>query len=169
MRKKVVLSLFLLTVFVVSGYLSANADMKKGCDKKKGACDISENLKLSKEQKAKFDDIKDECKKSRIKAGADIKALLRKENIDKGAVEAKVNELGDLIKKELKAKYDCKLRALSILDAEQKKLFLDSDCCGMSEGRHHGGYGKAGHGGCDMKGKIGQGEGQGERKEEHLG
>lgn len=166
MRKKIVFSLFLAMAFIGLGYLSATADMKKGCDKKKGACDISEKLKLTKEQKAKIEEFRDECKKSRIKADAeiatiriDLKALLRKENIDTGAVDAKVNELGDLIKKELKAKYDCKIKTLSLLDAEQKKVFLESDdCCGMGEGRGHGRYGKEGCGEGDMKGKKGQRE-----------
>ncbi|OHB44852.1 MAG: hypothetical protein A2178_01620 [Planctomycetes bacterium GWC2_49_10] len=165
MRKKIVISLFLLAAFIGYGYLPAHAD-RKGCDKKKGACDISEKLKLTKEQKAKVEEMRDECRKSRIKADAeietiriDLKALLRNESIDKGAVDAKVNELGDLIKKEVKAKYDCKIKTISLLDAEQKKVFLESDdCCGMGEGRHHKWYGKGGRGGCDIKEKKKQGE-----------
>lgn len=182
--KKIFSTLLVVTVFASLSYVSAIADTKKGCDRKgKGescCADMSADLKLTKEQKAKLEDIMTECKKSKIRTTADIKTaridlntLLKKDSIDKAAVDAKVDEIGNLIKKALKAKMDCKVKTLAILDAEQKKAYLESDDCG--EGEHHDCGGKGGHdcgkkhddccgkgedcckkegkGGCDVKGK----------------
>ncbi len=139
-------------------YVSAIADSKKGCEKKgdSGCAGLPANLKLTKEQKAKVEDIQTECKKAKIQAAADIKtaridlnSLLKKDTIDITTVNAKVNEIGDLIKKSLKSKYECKVKILSILDTDQKKSFLehddgegDHDCCD-----------KGGRPGCEKKGK----------------
>lgn len=183
MRKKLFITLFIATAFAGLSYVSAIADGGKGCEKKGDSCcaGIPSNLKLSKEQKAKVEDIQAECKKSKIKSAADIKAvridlnaLLKKDAIDKSAVDAKVNEIGDLIKKALRDKTDCKVKILSILDAEQKKAYLESDdsCgerdhheCGMKGGPDCCKRGddcckkgedcckKEGKGGCDVKGK----------------
>lgn len=168
MKKKLFVTLFVVAAFAGLSYVSAIADSRKGCEKRGGSCrsGIPANLKLTKEQKAKFEEIWDECKKSRIKTTADIKtaridlnALLKKDSIDKAAVDAKVNEIGDLIKKALKDKIDCKVKTLSILDADQKKAYLESDdCC---DGEHHDCCGEGGRGceskgkkPCDMKGKM---------------
>lgn len=150
--KKIFTTLLAVAVFASMSYVSAMADTKKACDRKeKGACSgAMADLKFTKEQKAKLEDIMTECKKSKIRTSADIKtvridldALLKKDSIDKAAVDAKVEELGNLVKKALKAKMDCKVKALAILDAEQRKAYLESDhdCdgdhhdCGMKSGR----------------------------------
>lgn len=156
MKKKMFVALFVITAFAGLSYVSA-----KACDKKDKSCyaGLPLNLKLSKEQKAKIEDIQDECKKSRIKTMADIKAaridlnaLLRKDSIDKAAVDAKVDEIADQVKKAMKTKMDCKVRILSLLDAEQKNVYLEShdDCC---EGEHHDCGEKGGKMVCEKKGK----------------
>lgn len=165
MRKKFIATLFIITAFSGMSNVSAIADSKKGCEKKEDSCcaGLPENLKLTKEQKAKVEDIQTECKKAKIQTVADIKtaridlnSLLKKDTIDNAAVDAKVNEIGDLIKKSLKSKYECKVKILSILDADQKKSFLEHDCC---DGEHQGGEGKhdccdkGGRPGCEKKGK----------------
>lgn len=142
MRKKFIATLFIIAAFSGMSYVSAIADSKKACDKKGDFCcaGLPANLKLTKEQKAKVEDIQTECKKVKIQVAADIKiakidlnSLLKKDTIDNAAVDAKVNEIGDLIKKSLKSKYECKVKILSILDAEQKKSFLEHD---GDEGKH---------------------------------
>ncbi|MDO8446417.1 MAG: Spy/CpxP family protein refolding chaperone [Deltaproteobacteria bacterium] len=157
MRKKFIATLFIIAAFSGMSYVSAIADTKKGCEKKGDSC--TANLKLTKEQKTKVEDIQTECKKVKIQAAADIKiaridlnSLLKKDTIDNAAVDAKVNEIGDLIKKSLKSKYECKVKILSVLDAEQKKVYLESsdDC---SEGEHHDCGEKGGKMGCEKKGK----------------
>ncbi|MBM2838233.1 MAG: hypothetical protein HW415_858, partial [Deltaproteobacteria bacterium] len=146
MKKKMFVALFVIAAFAGLSYVSAMADSKKACDKKGDSCcaGLPENLKLTKEQKAKFEECSNECKKFKIKNTADIKtvrvdldALLKKDSIDKVAVDAKVDEIAELIKKALKYKMDCKLKMLSNLDAEQKKVYLESDCCDGE--RHYGG------------------------------
>src|SRR3972149_11555550 len=162
MRKKLIATLFIIAAFSSMSYVSAIADSKKGCEKKGDSC--TANLKLTKEQKVKVEDIETECKKAKIQTTAGIKtaridlnSLLKKDTIDNAAVNAKVNEIGDLIKKSLKSKYECKVKILSILDAEQKKSFLEHDGC---DGEHHdGGDGehdccdKGGHPGCEKRGE----------------
>lgn len=151
--KKIFSTLFVVMVFASLSYVSAIADTKKGCDRKEkgesGCAEMPANLKLTKEQKAKLEDVMTECKKSKIRNSADIKTaridldvLLKKESIDKAAVDAKVDELGNLIKRALKAKMDCKVKALAILDAEQKKAYLEADHDG--DGDHECGM-KGGH------------------------
>jgi len=161
MRKKFIATLFIIAAFSGMSYVSAIADSKKACDKKGDFCcaGLPANLKLTKEQKAKVEDIQTECKKVKIQVAADIKiakidlnSLLKKDTIDNAAVDAKVNEIGDLIKKSLKSKYDCKVKILSILDAEQKKIYLESSD-DYSEGEHHDCGEKGGKMGCEKKGK----------------
>jgi Spy/CpxP family protein refolding chaperone len=150
MRKKLFVTLFVVAAFASLSYVSAIADSRKACDKKKDdCCALPASIKLSKEQKAKVEDIQAECRKAKIQTAADIKTaridlntLLKKDPIDKAAVDAKVSEIGDLVKKALKDKYECKLKTLSILDAEQKKAFLEHDCCE-----------KGGRYGCETKGE----------------
>lgn len=165
MRKKFIATLFIIAAFSGMSYVSAIADSKKGCDKKgdSSCAGLPANLKLTKEQKAKVEDLQTECKKAKIQTTADIKtaridlnSLLKKDTIDNAAVDAKVNEIGDLIKKSLKSKYECKVKILSVLDAEQKKSFLEHDggdgehdCCDKG-GRP--GCEKKGEKPCDMKG-----------------
>ena len=173
--KKMFILLLAVAVFAGISQLPALAEGRGGCEKRGGKhCAISEKLKLTKEQKVKFEEIQTECEKAMIKGKADIEttridlyALLKKEKIDKAAVDAKVNELGDLIKKGLKNRIECKVKLLSILDAEQKKEFLESDCHGEGEHhfwgkeRHHGDEGE--HRGCER-----EREGGGEMKGKHI-
>lgn len=158
MKKRLFVTMFAAMAFAGMSYVSAIADGKKACDKKgDSCCELSASLKLSKEQKAKAEEFQTECKKAKIQATADIKTaridlstLLKKDTIDKAAVDAKVNEIGDFIKKALKEKYECKVKILSILDAEQKKAFLEHDCCDGEHGDHDCG-GK--RGGCEKREK----------------
>lgn len=159
MKKKMFVTLFVIAAFAGLSYVSAKACDKK--DKSSHAGHYS-NLKLSKEQKAKIEDIHNECKKSDIKAGTDMKtarvdlnSLLKKDAIDKAAVDAKVDEISDQIKKAIKAKIDCKIKILSLLDAEQKKTFLESgESCDEGEyGEHHDSCAKGGKHGCETKDK----------------
>lgn len=164
MKKKVFVTLFVVSAFAALSHVSAIAHSghdhsKMTCEKKGETCcaGLPENLKLTKEQKTKVGDIMDECKKSEIKTMADIKAaridlnaLLKKDSIDKAAVDAKVDEISDQIKKAMKTKMDCKVKILSLLDAEQKKVYLESsdEYC---EGEHHDCGEKGGHMGCEKK------------------
>ena len=158
--KKLFVTMFVVVAFAGLSYVSAMADSKKGCDKKGGdscCAGLPATLKLTKEQKAKFEECSDECKKFKIKNTADIKAvrvdvdaLLKKDSIDKAAVDAKIDEIAELIKKALKHKMECKIKMLSNLDAEQKKVYLESDCC---DGERHEGGEKGGKMGCDKKDK----------------
>ncbi|MEK6726162.1 MAG: periplasmic heavy metal sensor [Deltaproteobacteria bacterium] len=156
MKKKVFVALFVVAAFAGLSYVSA-----KACDKKDKSCyaGLPLNLKLSKEQKAKIEDIQDECKKSRVKTMADIKAiridlnaLLRKDSIDKAAVDAKVDEIADQVKKAMKTNMDCKVKTLSLLDAGQKDVYLESND-DYGDGEHHYGGEKSGKMGCEKKDK----------------
>lgn len=118
---------------------------------------LPKEIKLTREQKSKFDEINLECKKASVKLHADIKvarldlhALLKKDSIDKTAIDAKVNDIAELIKKAMKNDIDCKVKTLSLLDSEQKKVYLESmhDHCG--DGHHHGHPEKGGYS-CETK------------------
>lgn len=160
MKKKMLVAMFVVAAFAGLSYVSAIADSRKACEKKGGdtcCAGLPSTLKLTKEQKAKFEECSDDCKKFKIKNAADIKALrvdidalLKKDTIDKAAVDAKVDEIGELIKKALKHKMDCKIKMLGNLDAEQKKIYLEADCC---DGEHHEGGEKGGKMGCEKKDK----------------
>jgi len=164
-KKKLFVTLLVVAAFAGLTYVSAVADGKKTCDKKGKSCcaGIPESLKLTKEQKAKFEDIQDECKKVGIKTGADMKAaridlnsLLKKNPIDKAAVDAKINEIAEQIKNAIKAKTDCKIKKLALLDADQMKAFLESgDCCDdMEHGEKDCCRKDGGKMGCETNGKM---------------
>lgn len=166
--KKIIAALLVVMSVAGISYMSVVAD---ACDgKKKGdvVCPwVPSNMKLTKDQKTKLEEIWTDCKKSKMITRSDIgkvktalNSLLAKEPVDKAAVDAKVDEIANLIGKALKVKMDCKVKTLALLDSEQRKTYLDSDDSNCDDD-HHDCCVKDGHGCttkdksavCDHKGK----------------